>query len=234
MKLYLIRHGQSSNNLLWAETQNWVGRSPDPLLTELGELQAVQLATHFASGSLPQPTVLFSSLMIRAIQTAAPLATALDLPIQGHLELNEVRGPFTGAKTEALTHPGSPASKLLAVTERLVLPEKATEDGWYDRGFETPAGAVARAEQAIRGILDSYVETDETVAIVCHEWFAQYLLRSAMGMQTSQDQEIPWFTFNNTCHAMVDYASTKSGDPLPPEIRWTNRSDHLREDQRTS
>ena len=171
--------------------------------------------------------------MIRAVQTAAPLADALDLPIQGHLELNEVRGPFTGAKTEAVSHPGSPASRLRAVTERLVLPEKATEDGWYDRGFETPVGAVLRADEAIRGILDSYAATDETVAIVCHEWFAQYLLRSAMGMQTLQDQEIPWFTFNNTCHAMVDYAS-RNGDSLPPEIRWTNRSDHLHDGQLTS
>ena len=233
MQLYIIRHGQSSNNLLWAQTKDWAGRSPDPLLTELGVQQAAQLAKHFASGVLPLPTVLLSSLMIRAIQTAAPLAEVLDLPIQGHLDLNEVRGPFTGSKPDLISHPGSPASTLMAVTERLVLPPEATEDGWYARGYETSSSAVTRADGAIREIRDVYGETNETVAVFCHEWFAQYLLRSAMDISTAEDEVIPWFTFNNTCHAFVDFGVTRS-QAMTPEIRWTNRSDHLRLDQHTS
>ena len=49
MRFVLIRHGQSSNNALWAETGNEIGREVDTRLTDLGEAQAAALAAYAAS-----------------------------------------------------------------------------------------------------------------------------------------------------------------------------------------
>lgn len=52
MYVYLIRHGQSANNLLYAQTGSDTGRDFDPPLTELGQRQAAALAQFIASGPL--------------------------------------------------------------------------------------------------------------------------------------------------------------------------------------
>ncbi len=39
MKLFFIRHGQSENNALWAETHSNLGRVSDPKLTSIGKKQ---------------------------------------------------------------------------------------------------------------------------------------------------------------------------------------------------
>lgn len=52
MYVYLIRHGQSANNLLYAQTGSDTGRDFDPPLTDLGERQAEALARFIASGPL--------------------------------------------------------------------------------------------------------------------------------------------------------------------------------------
>ena len=233
MHLLIIRHGQSSNNLLYATTGSAHGRSPDPELTELGHQQAGQLADFFAAGRIIRPNVLISSLMMRAVQTAAPLAEALDVPIEGHLELNEVRGVFQGAPGAYEQHPGSPASVLNGASARLVLPDGAGEHGWYDRGVETPAGAVLRADQVVQSLRQRFGETDTVVGIVCHEWISQYILRSAIGLLTPENSEIPWFVLNNTGTTLIEFPIGENAG-LPPTVVWTNRTDHLAADQTTT
>lgn len=249
MQILLIRHGQSSNNLLYEQNGSWHDHVPDPALTKLGQLQAAQLANFFTSGRLPRPTVLLSSLMLRAVQTATPLAEALDLDIIGRLDLHEVFGVCTGLPTNLQPHPGSPASVLSEVSERLRLPDSVNENGWYDRGIETPGDSVIRAQKVIDEIQEKYGATDTLVAIVCHEWIAQYLLRAAIGLETPQicvspyqlmaeielktpqGCEIPWFKLNNTATILIDFQRNKNGDPFPPTVQWTNRTDHLNSDQ---
>jgi broad specificity phosphatase PhoE len=46
MELFLIRHGESTNNAL----EDWTQRVEDPLLTERGERQAERTAAHLAAG----------------------------------------------------------------------------------------------------------------------------------------------------------------------------------------
>lgn len=230
----IIRHGQSTNNLLHQTSGTWVGRSPDPELTPLGHQQAAQLGQFFADERLVRPSVLITSLMLRAVQTAAPLAEALDVCLEGHLELNEVRGVYAGSPSEPEPHAGSPASTLVGASGRLGLPDLADEDGWYRRGVETPAGAVARAEKVVADLRSRFDDTDEVVAVVCHEWISQYLLRAALGVLTPENSEIPWFTLNNTATTLVSYAQGSAGERLPPTVTWTNRTDHLRADQITT
>ncbi|MBK6723903.1 MAG: histidine phosphatase family protein [Acidobacteria bacterium] len=71
--LYLIRHGQSAGN---AEGR-FGGHGPTPL-SDLGVKQAERTAKALAKEGI---NVIYSSDLIRAVQTAEPLAKLLDVPI---------------------------------------------------------------------------------------------------------------------------------------------------------
>ena len=71
--LYLIRHGQSAGN---AEGR-FGGHGPTPL-SDLGREQAEKTAKVLAKEGIH---AIYSSDLLRAIQTAEPLATLLNLPI---------------------------------------------------------------------------------------------------------------------------------------------------------
>jgi len=71
--LYLIRHGQSAGN---AEGR-FGGHGPTPL-SDLGVKQAERTAKALAKEGI---NVIYSSDLIRAVQTAEPLAKLLDIPI---------------------------------------------------------------------------------------------------------------------------------------------------------
>ena len=72
-RLYLIRHGQSAGN---AEGR-FGGHGPTPL-SRLGEEQAEKTAKLLAKEGLD---VIYSSDLLRAVQTADPAARLLDLPV---------------------------------------------------------------------------------------------------------------------------------------------------------
>lgn len=72
-RLYLIRHGQSAGN---AEGR-FGGHGPTPL-SDLGRKQAEKTAEVLAKEGI---TAIYSSDLIRAVQTAEPLANLLGLPI---------------------------------------------------------------------------------------------------------------------------------------------------------
>ncbi|MGW4482795.1 histidine phosphatase family protein [Amycolatopsis sp. NPDC004368] len=75
MRLFLIRHGQTSGNVRGALDT----ALPGPPLTELGQEQATALAARLAD----EPIVaVYASQATRAQQTAAPLADVLGLEVQ--------------------------------------------------------------------------------------------------------------------------------------------------------
>jgi hydroxymethylpyrimidine pyrophosphatase-like HAD family hydrolase len=71
-RIIVIRHGHRFND------------SPDPDLTPLGFKQAAELPSRLAELGLDDVDFIFSSPMGRALQTAAPVAKSLELPI--HVE----------------------------------------------------------------------------------------------------------------------------------------------------
>lgn len=195
MRFVVIRHGQSTNNLLWEQTGSEAGRHPDTPLTETGHAQARLLGETLASGVLPWTVdVLYCSLMMRAVQTAAPVAAALDLPLIGHEDMYEVGGPFdidaAGVKGPFA---GAAKSDLLAACDRLVLPNCATEDGWYTRPYEEVADAPQRARALIADLRARH-DDDACVAFVSHGFLSQFLFRELLGIT-----EMPgWVEIHNT------------------------------------
>ncbi len=235
VRLMLIRHGESENNRIQADTGSWDGRLPDPDLTDLGRLQALRLAGLFATSRLPRPDVLYTSLMRRAVATAQPIAEALDMPLTGHLQLYEVggvfEGPDEGPSATGIPVPGHSASALQQVSPRLVLPAGVDENGWYRTPFETPSSAWHRASRVLDELSVQHGGSDAVVAVVTHVWISQLLLRAVLDWPPTDGGELTgWLALNNTGHALVE---TNAGAGWPPVIRWVNRTDHLRESDLT-
>lgn len=76
VKLLLIRHAQSQNNVIEDRPDYAQARQPDPPLTAHGHASARQFAQDADLGGV---THLYTSLMLRAVQTAAPIAARLNL-----------------------------------------------------------------------------------------------------------------------------------------------------------
>lgn len=221
MRFILIRHAQSENNRRFAKTPDAVPDA-DPALSALGRRQALALAGD--ARHLPwTPTHLYSSLMIRAVATAAPLADALDLPVLGHEQLFEVGGPHTVTPLgERVPHPGAGRDALAALTPRLVLPESVDADGWYRRPVETEADAHTRAHAVVESLRARHRPGD-VVVLMGHAWFAAKLLRVLLG-----GLDHVWFSQHNTGLTVVSDA--EPGLPVPLEVDCVNDSRHLPRD----
>ena len=103
MHLFLIRHGQSFVNL-----PEWDGGF-DEGLTELGHRQAAALAA-WMPGVVAHVDVIYCSTMLRARETAAPLAEAYGATIQFDDRLREVG-------TSRLDHTAWPSDSSLAYAD---------------------------------------------------------------------------------------------------------------------
>lgn len=108
MQLYIIRHAQSVNNAIWAATGSGNGRLSDPPITDLGHQQARHLADHLANAKTNLSddyadisnrsgfvlTHLYSSLMLRAVQTGHYIADTLDMPLHAWEIIHEWGGIY--------------------------------------------------------------------------------------------------------------------------------------------
>ncbi len=196
MRFVVIRHGQSTNNLLWETTGSETGRHPDTPLTEVGHRQAALLAEQFRAVLPWRVDAIYTSLMARAVQTGAPLAASLDLPLIGRTDMFEVGGPFDldPANHERVPHPGGSAAELRAISDRLVLPDGATGSGWWKGPVENEAdGPMRRARKLVADIRAKHRD-NTTVAFVSHGYFSQFLFREFLGI----DQMPGWIEIHNT------------------------------------
>jgi probable phosphoglycerate mutase len=91
MDIFLVRHGEAA--------ASW-GQSSDPGLSELGAQQAERSA-EILIGQLCADTLLLSSPLARARETAAPLAQGLDRPVQIDSVFCEIPAPVPLAQRQA-------------------------------------------------------------------------------------------------------------------------------------
>jgi 2,3-bisphosphoglycerate-dependent phosphoglycerate mutase len=228
MRFLLIRHGQSTNNALWDETGDDIGRVVDSPLTPLGEAQANALAAYATCPGLPWAlTHLYASPMARAVQTAAPLAEALDLPLLLSQDLFEVGGPYdvltdTG---EQVSHPGSGRSVIAALSERLHLPDWLTEEGWWRGEVEREREVyAARADRLIQALRETH-DRDDVVGLVSHGWFGNVLLGRLLGIEEMSGA----FELANTSMSLLE--DTEDGVPWDVTAIRINWLPHLAADQ---
>jgi probable phosphomutase (TIGR03848 family) len=146
--ILLIRHGEND----WVGTDRLAGRTPEVHLNDKGQSQATQLAELLAK----QPIMaVYSSPLERCMETAQPLAAALNLPVVAEAGLLEVDyGEWRGANLKELAK----------------LPEWRQVQH-YPSTFRFPAGETLREVQhravtAIERIRQAH--PDQVIALFSH------------------------------------------------------------------
>ena len=152
MILFFIRHAQSENNALLNATQSRSGRLDDPALTSIGKKQASLLAEFLEKGNPAGGygmldagengfgiTHLYTSLMLRAVETALRVGNCLNLRPVGSELLHESGGVYLGDETKGDVIPtlGKSASFFRQYFPELQLPPELLREGWWGgRPFE--------------------------------------------------------------------------------------------------
>jgi broad specificity phosphatase PhoE len=226
MELYLIRHGQSTNNAL----EDWTQRVEDPLLTERGERQAKRAAVHLAAGRHLPPTSmrqdrppldrLYVSPMIRALQTAHPIGSALGVVPEVWADIHEIGGIYLDHGERKVGYPGRPRRELAEHFPHYVLPDTLGEDGWWNRDVESLEEAHARA-MLVAARLCERADEEARIALVSHGEFLSALLH-ALARQAPDTGT--YFAHHNTGITHVDLT------PRGVVVYYLNRYDHLDHD----
>jgi 2,3-bisphosphoglycerate-dependent phosphoglycerate mutase len=237
MELYIIRHGQSTNNIL----SDSATRTCDPSLTDLGIRQAEVVAWHLANGVSRDPfmvpetgyteseprrgseiTHLYCSAMHRALQTAAPVAKALGLKPEIWIELHEHGGIYLEEAEKVVGYPGKTRQEIMTEFPNYLLPEKITEKGWWDiaLGMETRAASYGRAIQVAHDIrLRAKREPDSMIAIISHGTFIDSLLKALFNQLPATHM---YYLHYNTAITRIEFQKNER-----MLVRHINRVDHL-------
>jgi 2,3-bisphosphoglycerate-dependent phosphoglycerate mutase len=180
---------------------------------------------------------------VRAADTAAQIAAALALPLQGWMDLHEgggiyldlpvESGPEGDALTEPVGQPGKSRSELQNRCPQLILPEAVNEQGWWNRPFENDVERPVRARRVLEALVQNHGAlrpdgSEDRVGIVSHGNFYNYFMRAVMGLPPpSRMGELSnlWFEINNTGVTRIDYQAPyftviymNRTDFLPPEL----------------
>lgn len=214
MQVYFIRHAQSANNALWANSGASQGRSEDPELTETGRRQAEVLADFLrrAAGSNSgnddwrstsgfHLTHIYTSLMVRAVMTGVTVARALGLRLEAWPDLHECGGIYledeSGNRRVGL--PGKTRAYFETSYPELVLPETLNEAGWWGRPFEETIGRTRRAARVWRELLRRHGGSDDRVAVITHGCFYNHLMSALLKLPWHQTSSIRYGLY----HALV-------------------------------
>lgn len=215
MELYLIRHAQSTNQVL-DEPESKVF---DPHLTDLGERQAVLLAEYLGSGRertrAPGGGIdsLVCSPMWRALQTARPLSEALGLSPEVWVDVHE--------QVRAMeTYAGSTRERIQAAFPDYVLPEGITKQGWWNRAGESRSETMERAIRVAEKLRES-ADSDQRLAIVSHARFIDSLLKAFLSQLPGYDS---WYHHFNTGVSRLGLGGRRL------DVRYLNRVAHLSPD----
>jgi 2,3-bisphosphoglycerate-dependent phosphoglycerate mutase len=217
MKLFFVRHGQSENNALWANTQSNVNRVPDPQLTEVGRKQ-VEVAADFLKAILKNETTeyndqlfkyegedihIYCSLMERAIQSGLIISKILSLPLKAHLDIHENGGLYLDdpLTTERTGVPGKNPEDLKITYPDLILPEGINSYGWWNRPFEERETRRMRARRVLNDLKAYYGNSNTILILIIHGGFYNYLLRAALDLR--DDTEV-WFDLFNAAITFLE------------------------------
>jgi len=236
MILYIIRHGQSTNNALHKISS----RVYDPALTDMGQKQAARVAEHLATAKQTayrfddtkegaiRSTVegfgiskLYCSAMYRAMLTARPIGKALGLEPEVWVDIHESGGMYLKKEgQEPVGYPGKTRAEILAEFPNYILPERVTEKGWWrvDAGREDWPACQGRAIRVANQLRDR-TDSKERIAMVSHGGFMDALIKAITNQLPG---EHVFYHHFNTSITRIDFHPNRHRD-----IRYINRIDHL-------
>lgn len=234
MRLYYLRHAQSTNNEIADRTGSDVGRSEDPRLTAIGHQQAELLADRLAAGPQHHAPVgmdskdlsgfgithLYCSLMERAIVTGSYVSRATGIPLVAWPDVHESGGIYLddGPGGTPAGRPGRTRAELERDFPHLKLPRDVGEKGWWNRPFEPKADRPIRARRVLDDLLRRHGGTDDRVAMVSHGGFFNWFMGHVVGISEADNV---WLHTNNTSITRIDF------HPEINIVQYINRTDHL-------
>ena len=186
MQLTIVRHGQS----VWND-QRLIQGQQDPPLNEAGRRQAQQVAAALA-GDTNGPV--YTSDLLRARQTAQPIAERLGVPLVVRPDLREIgMGAWEGL-TEDQAREGDPA--LHAAWKRDSIANRPPGGESYHDLFER-----------LRAALKEFSAGDPAPVVVTHYSAGRALIATALGAPL---EAVRWFRLDNGSLSRLCRTSTGS------------------------
>lgn len=184
--IFLIRHAESANNAIWDGDADrfYAQRQADPPLTALGRRQAELLAACLAVGGIGPLDEVRTSPMLRAVETAVSIVTALVVAHIVDADVHENGGLFTGPPgVEATGHAGLTRLEIRALLPDAVIDSRIAADGWWDGGHEGEEARARRCRHAADRLrADASERPDARIAIVTHGGFSSRLIGDLLGI----------------------------------------------------
>ena len=177
-RLCLVRHGQSDGNA----TGRFGGHSPTPL-SALGVEQAEITARTLATERI---NVIYSSDLYRAVQTAAPLAELLDLPIIETSAFRERKVGVLEGKTFDESRVEYPKDYYALINRNIH--HVITEGESYRQ-------LLKRATKALHEVLRTH--QGENIVIFSHTGAICYLTLYLIGAINRKTKTTPWLITSN-------------------------------------
>jgi 2,3-bisphosphoglycerate-dependent phosphoglycerate mutase len=217
VELYLIRHGQSTNN---AAAENPQTRVYDPPLTDLGRRQADNLAGYLRGAGI---THLYCSPMYRALQTTAPAAAALGMKAEIWVDVHEHGGMYLEEAGAITGYPGRNRAQIADEFPAYIIPDAITDAGWWDmrQGQESLSACYGRAikiaAELRRRAADRH-DQRERIALITHGTFIDALIKALLNQLPALHL---YYLHNNTAITRIDF------DHERVLVRGINRVDHM-------
>ena len=225
MRIYIVRHGQSTHN-----ANQDVPHNPDPPLTALGREQAKMTACSLREAGIGA-VALYASPQRRALETAFALHKALQLVPHVLPDLCEVGG--------LREHTGMGREDILSEWPCMTLDARITERGWWTGGTREDEEAVfyQRAAEALSRLHARHAQSEDTIIVVTHGRFGSALLSTMLGGGPAGYSRYP---FDNCAISRVDYDPHEKVAYGPPpgtvgnekarqavRLRFHNQTTHL-------
>ena len=214
MELYLIRHGQSTNNA-------GLPHVADPPLSNLGKKQAYYVGKALQREEISR---LYCSPMLRALQTAKIIGGILSLAPHVYIGLHGWDGIWEESVGRfGATLPGLTRSEMKEVCPNVVLPQDVTAEGWLFDQWENVELMLQRADQNatkfIAHLQTTHAEADERVVAIAHGAFLSTLIGTFFGIPPNDDSD----RFDHQNAAISKIRRTTRGT----QLRYLNRICHL-------
>ena len=177
-RLYLVRHGQSAGN---AEGR-FGGHSPTPL-SDLGKRQAEVTAKALAKERIK---AIYSSDLLRAVETAKPLAQLLDLPVIQTAAFRERKVGVLEGKTFDESKAEYPKDYYALINRNIH--HVITEGESYRQLLRRATGALHEVLRAHSG---------EGVVIFSHTGAICFLTLYLLGAINRRTKTTPWLVTSN-------------------------------------
>ncbi len=177
-RLFLVRHGQSDGN-----AAGRFGGHSATALSELGKKQAEITARALAKERI---NIIYSSDLLRAVQTAEPLARLLDLPIITTADFRERKVGVLEGKTfdeSKAEHPNDYYALLNRNIHHVIT------------GGESYRELLRRATNALHEVLRAH--SGENIVIFSHTGAICFLTLYLLGAINRRTRTTPWLVTSN-------------------------------------